>query len=68
MSDVKITLLENGPIRVDGGCEFNDHDGTPVPVREGKAVFLCRCGLSKNKPFCDGSHRDAGFEGTLAGG
>ncbi len=66
MSDIKITFTENGPIRVDGLTEAVGHDGTPIPLREGKPSFLCRCGQSSNKPFCDGSHRTAGFDGALA--
>ena len=66
MSDVKITFQENGPIRVDGPVTVTDHDGTPVTVREGKAVWLCRCGHSSNKPFCDSTHRSIDFDGTLA--
>ncbi|MDH3223783.1 MAG: CDGSH iron-sulfur domain-containing protein [Gemmatimonadota bacterium] len=66
MSDIKITFTENGPIRVDGLAEAYGHDGTTVTLREGKPSFLCRCGRSSNKPFCDGSHRTAGFDGTLA--
>jgi CDGSH-type Zn-finger protein len=27
-------------------------------------VAVCRCGGSARKPFCDGTHRDAGFDGT----
>jgi CDGSH-type Zn-finger protein len=34
-------------------------DGTPYEVRN--RVTLCRCGNSRNKPFCDGSHEDVGF-------
>jgi len=33
----------------------------PVEVEEGKNYFWCACGLSKNQPFCDGSHKDTGF-------
>ena len=66
MSSIKITFTENGSIRIDGPAEAVDHDGTPVQLREGKPTFLCRCGQSSNKPFCDGSHRTAGFDGSLA--
>ncbi|MGI9629243.1 MAG: CDGSH iron-sulfur domain-containing protein [Longimicrobiales bacterium] len=68
MADPTITFLENGPIRIDGQCTVVDHGGQAVPVREGKAVFLCRCGLSANKPFCDGTHKTSDFDGTLAPG
>jgi CDGSH-type Zn-finger protein len=31
-------------------------------IETGEKVFLCRCGASKNKPFCDGSHRRVGLK------
>ncbi len=34
----------------------------PVKVTEGKSYFWCACGRSKRQPFCDGSHKDTGFE------
>jgi CDGSH-type Zn-finger protein len=60
MSDkIKIQIKKNGSIRVTGEVDFVDADGK---VLETKTDFsLCRCGHSKEKPFCDGSHRDAGF-------
>jgi CDGSH-type Zn-finger protein len=60
MSD-RVTMLvkPNGSIRVTGTVEFVDADGN---VLETKTDFsLCRCGHSKEKPYCDGSHREAGF-------
>ncbi|MEY3926240.1 MAG: hypothetical protein RIS16_191 [Actinomycetota bacterium] len=60
MSDkVKIQVKKNGSIRVTGTADFVDAEGNVI---ETKTDFsLCRCGASKEKPFCDGSHRDAGF-------
>ena len=60
MSDkIKMQIKKNGSIRVTGAVDFVDADGK---VLETKTDFsLCRCGHSKEKPFCDGSHRDAGF-------
>ncbi|MGB4440791.1 MAG: CDGSH iron-sulfur domain-containing protein [Coriobacteriia bacterium] len=49
----------SGPIFVRGGIEIVDADGVPYEVRN--RVTLCRCGKSANKPFCDGSHIEAGF-------
>jgi len=50
---------KNGSIRVTGTVDFVDADGNVI---ESKTDFsLCRCGASKEKPFCDGSHREAGF-------
>ena len=59
MSDVKITALKNGPYKVDGAVDLF-YGTTPVPT-QGSATFLCRCGASSSKPFCDGTHSTIGF-------
>jgi len=57
---VTMRVKPNGSIRVTGEVDFLDADGNVV---ETKTDFsLCRCGHSKEKPFCDGSHKAAGFE------
>jgi len=57
---VTMRVKPNGSIRVTGTVDFLDADGN---VLETKSDFsLCRCGHSKEKPFCDGSHKAAGFE------
>ncbi|MDA0217163.1 MAG: CDGSH iron-sulfur domain-containing protein [Actinobacteria bacterium] len=57
---VTMRVKPNGSIRVTGTVEFVDGEGNVI---ESKSDFsLCRCGASKEKPFCDGSHRDAGFQ------
>ena len=57
---VTMRVKPNGSIRVTGTVEFVDGDGNIV---ETKTDFsLCRCGHSKEKPMCDGSHREAGFQ------
>jgi CDGSH-type Zn-finger protein/uncharacterized Fe-S cluster protein YjdI len=56
---VEVTPLPNGPLRVAGAHEVTS--GSGKPVRRGETAFLCRCGASANKPFCDGSHRGVGF-------
>ena len=60
MSDrVTMRVKPNGSIRVTGTVDFVDADGNVI---ESKTDFsLCRCGHSKEKPYCDGSHREAGF-------
>jgi len=54
--------LKDGPyeIRIEGK-EFVVKIGDKEEVKQ-NAIYLCRCGLSKNKPFCDGSHGRCGFE------
>jgi CDGSH-type Zn-finger protein len=55
----KMQFKKNGSIRVTGTVDFVDAEGNVI---ESKTDFsLCRCGHSKEKPFCDGSHREAGF-------
>lgn len=61
MSDVTITALENGPLEVDGACCVKNAAGEVL--KEGDKVYLCRCGHSAKKPFCDGSHKREGFVG-----
>ena len=67
MSDPQITFIDNGPCKVEGGVTLRDTDGELLEAGEGKPFFLCRCGGSSNKPFCDGTHKDNGFDGRLAG-
>lgn len=61
-----ISLLEDpykgvsGPIFVKGGIPVESSDGTKLENRN--RVTLCRCGQSQNKPFCDGSHIECGFD------
>jgi CDGSH-type Zn-finger protein len=57
----KITINSNGSIKIDGDFEIVDMQGTAYGLQGRTIVSLCRCGLSKNKPFCDGSHKE-GFE------
>ncbi len=61
MSDVTIEVRANGPLKVTGSIEVLDAEGRRFALPPGSAVALCRCGHSKNKPFCDGSHRAEGF-------
>ena len=64
MSDPKITINLNGSLKVEGDVKLVDHNENEVPTKEGIPYFLCRCGHSRNKPFCDGSHKREGFEGS----
>jgi len=59
MSDVTITALTDGPLEVAGPTTIKAADGTVL--KEGEKAYLCRCGHSANKPFCDGSHKREGF-------
>ena len=56
-----IKAHENGPLLLSGEVNITDQDGQNI---EGKA--LCRCGASKNKPFCDGSHNEIGFNDAIS--
>lgn len=60
----QINIRENGPLVVKNVRSFRLPDGSEA---EEKAIrVLCRCGQSKNKPFCDGSHNDSGFDGSAS--
>jgi len=62
MEKLKITATENGPYLVPTAGRYRCCD----EEKEGKVVALCRCGHSGNKPFCDGSHKAAGFTAPAA--
>ncbi len=65
MTEVRVTATENGPYKVTGPVELVDPQGNPIQL-PGPTVFLCRCGGSTNKPFCDGTHSKIGFRGAVA--
>jgi CDGSH-type Zn-finger protein len=53
-----VTPLKDGPLKVEGArLETGPGQAVDKPV-----MFLCRCGHSANKPFCDGRHRAMGFQ------
>jgi CDGSH-type Zn-finger protein len=56
-----VTVLAAGPLQVEGNLRILADDGSVI--KECTKAFLCRCGGSKNKPFCDGTHRSLGFTG-----
>jgi len=60
MSDVVVKILDDGPIHIVGDFDVVDAEGNAF--RKRGLFSLCRCGLSNRKPYCDGSHREAGFE------
>ncbi|MEA2232559.1 MAG: hypothetical protein QOD83_2375 [Solirubrobacteraceae bacterium] len=66
MSDVTVTVTENGSYKVTGVVNLVGADGEPVPGGDADPIFLCRCGGSSNKPFCDGTHSKIGFQGAMA--
>jgi CDGSH-type Zn-finger protein len=62
MADVEIKARKNGPYRIEGPIRLLDADGNEFDTDDGQVVALCRCGGSANKPFCDGTHKQIGFE------
>ncbi len=58
MPATKLTINPNGSLKVEGDFEIVDKDGKVYGLKGRTVVSLCRCGLSANKPFCDGAHRD----------
>ena len=61
-----IRCRENGPLVLKGDVRIVDHLGGEYPIQPGKdSIALCRCGGSRNKPFCDGQHKLIGFQGGV---
>lgn len=61
----KITVNDNGSLRVEGDVEIYDSAGKMYDLGGRSVISLCRCGASANKPFCDGAHKSCGFESKV---
>lgn len=59
---MKVKIIENGPIMVDTPEPVSIATGDGSESHTGP-LYLCRCGQSSRKPFCDGTHNKVGFEG-----
>jgi CDGSH-type Zn-finger protein len=62
MTTVTITSTDNGPYLIEGAARLVDADGNDYDLRKQTMIFLCRCGSSGTKPFCDGTHETLNFE------
>ena len=58
---IVITIVPNGSARIVGKVRIVDLEGNLI--METEKCSLCRCGLSEKKPFCDGAHKRAGWQG-----
>jgi CDGSH-type Zn-finger protein len=58
---VEIKVRDDGPYKVTGPVRIVDPEGGVFEVEPGVPVALCRCGRSRDKPFCDASHK-TGFQ------
>jgi CDGSH-type Zn-finger protein len=63
MAVTKIIVNNNGSLKIEGDFEIVDREGNQFDLGGRTALGLCRCGHSKNKPFCDGAH-NGNFEHT----
>ncbi len=61
--ETTVKVIDNGPLYVEGVFKIVTASGKEIPVEGGKAA-LCRCGASAKKPFCDGAHRQIGFQAS----
>jgi len=57
---LKVSAIQNGPLMLKGNLSI--YAGSGRLAWQGESVALCRCGASKNKPFCDGMHNEIGFK------
>ncbi len=58
MGTTKLIVNSNGSIKIEGDFEIIDAKGNAYGLQGRTVVGLCRCGLSANKPFCDGAHKE----------
>ena len=62
MSEVTIRIKDNGPLLVTGPIRLLDDDGNAYDLQGKETIALCRCGVSKVRPFCDGAHKQCNFQ------
>jgi uncharacterized Fe-S cluster protein YjdI len=60
-TETKVEILENGPLLIHGVMEVTNSKGNKE--KREKTTAFCRCGVSQNKPYCDGAHKKAKFKG-----
>jgi CDGSH-type Zn-finger protein len=65
MAATRITVVNNGSLRVEGDFEIVDQEGRPFGLAGRTKISLCRCGQSSNKPFCDSTHKTCGFASQI---
>lgn len=65
MPATRITVMNNGSLRVEGDFEIADQDGNLFGLGGRTRVSLCRCGHSSSKPFCDAAHKTCGFDSVV---
>ncbi|HWP85136.1 MAG TPA: CDGSH iron-sulfur domain-containing protein [Terriglobia bacterium] len=65
MAGAKVTVRNHGPLRLEGEFTIVDQQDKAFSLAGRTTISLCRCGHSENKPFCDGSHKTAGFQSEV---
>lgn len=61
LENTVVEVLANGPLLIYGNLKVKDKDGNET--MKSQTTAFCRCGASRNKPYCDGSHVKIAFEG-----
>jgi CDGSH-type Zn-finger protein len=65
MAATRITVVNNGSLRIEGDFEIVDQEGRPFGLAGRTRISLCRCGQSSRKPFCDSTHKTCGFDSIV---
>ena len=63
----RVTVNAHGALRIEGDFVIVDPEGLEIDLRGRSSVALCRCGASRSKPFCDGSHGTVNFRSVVKG-
>ena len=62
MEEITVKTRANGPYEVRGDIKLVDANMNVIPLQHEGVNFLCRCGHSKTKPFCDGTHKEIAWK------